>query len=131
MFNEGVKDKLEKLFESPEYKSYIEQLAILSKERATTKQLIYNDMFIVMPPNMGRNMIYESLKFCDGQNMVDLSNAIKSVSVELEYPQPSTIESEICNLKSQLKHCKNYLERQNIERKLNRLYKERNKNERL
>ena len=37
---------------------------------------------------------------------------------------PSTTE-QITTLKSQLKHCKNYLERQNIERKLNRLYKER------
>lgn len=126
MFDEETKNKLEILFESPEYKTYIEQLYRLPKECATTKQLLYNYMFIVMPPNMGRNMIYESLKFCDGQNMVDLSNAIKSVSVELEYLQPSTIESEICNLKSQLKYCKNYLEKQNIERKLNRLYKERN-----
>ena len=32
---------------------------------------------------------------------------------------------QITSLKSQLKHCKNYLERQNIERKLNRLYKKR------
>ena len=38
--------------------------------------------------------------------------------------QPSTTD-QITSLKSQLKHCKNYLERQNIERELNRLYKER------
>ena len=37
---------------------------------------------------------------------------------------PST-DSQITSLKSQLKHCKNYLERKNIERKLNRLYKKR------
>ena len=37
---------------------------------------------------------------------------------------PST-DQQITSLKSQLKHCKNYLERQNIERKLNRLYKKR------
>ena len=36
----------------------------------------------------------------------------------------SSTDSRIDNLKSQLKHCKNYLERQNIERELNRLYKE-------
>ena len=38
---------------------------------------------------------------------------------------PSTTDQQITSLKSQLKHCKNYLERQNIERKLNRLYKKR------
>lgn len=37
-------------------------------------------------------------------------------------PKP---QDRITQLKSQLKHCNNYLERQNIERKLNRLYKER------
>ena len=37
----------------------------------------------------------------------------------------SSTDQQITTLKSQLKHCKNYLERQNIERKLNRLYKER------
>ena len=37
----------------------------------------------------------------------------------------SSTDSRILTLKSQLKHCKNYLERQNIERELNRLYKER------
>ena len=37
----------------------------------------------------------------------------------------SSTDSRISTLKSQLKHCKNYLERQNIERELNRLYKER------
>lgn len=34
-------------------------------------------------------------------------------------------DKQITTLKSQLKHCKNYLERQNIERRLNKLYKER------
>lgn len=37
----------------------------------------------------------------------------------------SSTDSRITTLKSQLKHCKNYLERQSIERELNRLYKER------
>ena len=39
--------------------------------------------------------------------------------------EPQSTDSRITTLKSQLKHCKNYLERQNIERELNRLYKER------
>ena len=57
---------------------------------------------------------------------------IKDYTFEMEYinyydeeiKEPSTTD-QIASLKSQLKHCKNYLERQNIERKLNRLYKKR------
>ena len=42
--------------------------------------------------------------------------------VELEIKQPQVTNQDRI---TQLKHCKNYLERQNIERNLNRLYKER------
>lgn len=59
----------------------------------------------------------------DGFFMIDLAS-LSDLHFESLTSQPS-IDTQILSLKSQLKHCNNYLERQNIERRLNRLYKER------
>ena len=61
-------------------------------------------------------------------NMLDRLNTIprcNSFSMEYKTEMLVTTTDQITSLKSQLKHCNNYLERQNIERRLNRLYKER------
>ena len=57
-------------------------------------------------------------------NEEEYQQASQSLSDYAEQLKQST-DSRITTLKSRLKHCKNYLERQNIERELNRLYKER------
>ena len=57
-------------------------------------------------------------------SMKDVENAMK---LNEEPYDPSTTQDEIDILKRQLKHCKSYVERQNIERRINELHrKERN-----
>ena len=120
MLDDGTQCNLEKIQES--VNSLVD---CIKKSYSNGIKSASEDMCIVCPPNMGRSMIYESLKFCDGQSMIDLSNAMKSVSVELEHLQPSNVESEILQLKSQLKHCKNPLQKLNMEREMNKLIRER------
>ena len=86
-----------------------------------------------------RNMIKESLMLegsmnelkvitndkLDEQEILSTCDILKNFAELYEIQTPQSTDSRITTLKSQLKHCKNYLERQNIERELNRLYKER------
>ena len=58
-------------------------------------------------------------------NIRDYTFEMEYVNYYEEEVKEQSTDSRIITLKSQLKHCKNYLERQNIERELNRLYKER------
>ena len=55
-------------------------------------------------------------------SMQDFSNAIQLLNEESS--KLSTPQDEIIILKRQLKHCKSYVERQNIERRINKLYRE-------
>ena len=86
-----------------------------------------------------RNMIKESLMLegsmnelkvitndkLDEQEILSTCDILKNFAELYEIQTPQSTDSRIITLKSQLKHCKNYLERQNIERELNRVYKER------
>lgn len=54
-----------------------------------------------------------------------LQRTINALKFQTMWDEICNYKPSITSLKSQLKHCKNYLERQNIERELNRLYKER------
>ena len=59
-------------------------------------------------------------------NMLDRPNTIprcNSFSMEYKTEVLETNQDLITQLKSQLKHCKNHMQRLNIERELNRLYK--------
>lgn len=59
----------------------------------------------------------------DGLVMFDL-DSLSDLHFESLTQQPS-IETQITNLKSQLKHCKNPLQKLNTEREMNRLIRER------
>ena len=74
--------------------------------------------YLVYPPKMG----YTCTR--DSTSQEEYQQASQSLFDYAEQLKQST-DSRITTLKSRLKHCKNYLERQNIERELNRLYKER------
>lgn len=71
------------------------------------------------------NWIKEQLKLCEQPSTYEI---IKSIS-ELE-PKPLSIDTQISNIKHQLKHEKNPLVIKNLNRKMNKLIKEKN-NERL
>ena len=73
--------------------------------------------YLVYPPKMG-------ISTFDTFSQEEYQQASQSLFDYAEQLKQST-DSRISTLKSQLKHCKNYLERQNIERELNRLYKEK------
>lgn len=72
------------------------------------------------------NWIREQLKLCE--KYPSTYEIIKSIS-ELE-PKPLDINTQISNIKHQLKHEKNPLVIKNLNRKMNKLIKEKN-NERL
>ena len=103
-------------------KEFEEQLSNLKKEELYKMlnndiQEEYDTKWI---PNVGSfefNLEYLA-------NEEEYQQASQSLSDYAEQLKQST-DSRIITLKYQLKHCKNYLERQNIERELNRLYKER------
>ena len=57
----------------------------------------------------------------------DNSKKFPSFSMEYETEVLETNQDRITQLKSQLKHCKNHMQRLNVERELNRLYKNKEK----
>lgn len=102
-------------------KEFEEQLSKLKKEELY--KMLNNDM-------------QEEYKTKWTTNVGSVEFNLEYLANEAEYQQASPLsdydeqlkqstDSRILTLKSQLKHCKNYLERQNIERELNRLYKKR------
>ena len=127
MSDNGIQNGLEKLLEDSHYRLYVEQLAKISGVCSVSVQSLDNmvkrveelqDAFVSFPPNMGRTICKDSI------SELEYQKASQELSDYAEQLRLST-DQQITTLKSQLKHCKNYLERQNIERKLNRLYKER------
>ena len=61
------------------------------------------------------------------KNFMTMRNLAEAIRLDEETYKPSTSQDEITILKRQLKHCKSYVERQNIERRINELHrKERN-----
>ena len=70
------------------------------------------------------------------RNGLSLSENLKELTFDLEYFNQSvelakeynpTVDTQISNLKSQLRYCKNPLQKLNIEREIGRLNRERNK----
>ena len=61
------------------------------------------------------------------KNFMTMRDLEEAIRLDTEAYKPSTPQDEITILKCQLKHCKSYVERQNIERRINELHrKERN-----
>lgn len=78
------------------------------------------------------NKIDDEYIYCDMRNLKSYIDSGFSVSQSMELfdeahkYQPS-LDSQITTIKSQLKHCKNPLQKLNMEREINRLIRERNR----
>ena len=94
------------------------QLSPEMKESLKNKMDEFNTQFFTLYEKQNENVVPTgSVEFSLSHFADEYGNQLKELY--------SSTDSQITSLKSQLKYCKNYLERQNIERKLNRLYKKR------
>ena len=94
------------------------QLSPEMQESLRNKMKEFNTQFFTLYEKQNEDVVpIGSVEFSLANFAEEYDNQLKEVY--------SSTDSRILTLKSQLKHCKNYLERQNIERELNRLYKER------
>lgn len=62
-----------------------------------------------------------------GENLKDLKFDLEYFNQSIELSKPYTIDTQISNLKSQLRYCKNPLQKLNTEKEINRLNRERGK----
>ena len=116
MSDNGIQNGLEKLWMSNDIDSRL-ILAYAS---------IGNEFQHMMEEALKLTQSMDELKFVadkfDGQGLVDFSNLVNSEMISLEKP---SIDTQIISLKSQLKHCKNPLQKLNMEREMNRLIREK------
>ena len=116
MSDNGIKNVLEKLWMSDTVDSRL-ILAYTSTGNAFQHMM---DEALKLAQSMDELKLVAD-KF-DKQELSDLSNLMSFEMVSSTQP---SIDTQITNLKSQLKHCKNPLQKLNLEREMNRLIREK------
>ena len=96
------------------------QLSPEMKESLKNKMDEFNTQFFTLYEKQNENVVpIGSVEFSLSHFADEYSNQLKELY--------SSTDSQITSLKSQLKHCKNPLQKLNMEREMNRLIRERNR----
>ena len=68
--------------------------------------------------------VREELGVTDTLSMLTTSDILSAMSMMIDESTFEPPKQDISSLKKRIKHCKNHMERQNLQRELNALYKE-------
>ena len=125
MSDNGLQRQLEKTWSSDEFNLNMEQMAKVAGICSTSTQALYS----LLEHAEYLNDELEKTRMClthiyDTISQEEYQQASQLLSDYAEQLKQST-DSRILTLKSQLKHCKNPLQKLNLEREMNKLMREK------